>query len=80
VRYSGAPFPMSARELTRGPKCVVLVEMEGSKLPQGKPSVTELPVPAFQEFAYICGDMETLSLNLTELRLRNEEIWAEVVY
>ena len=75
VRYSGAPFPMSAREAARGRKSVVLVEFGADE-----PSVEELPVPIFQEFAYVSGDMAALSRQLEELRQRNDEIWAEVFY
>jgi exonuclease SbcD len=34
----------------------------------------------FREFAYISGDMETLGRDLMELRLRNDEVWVEIVY
>ncbi|MDR1977232.1 MAG: exonuclease SbcCD subunit D C-terminal domain-containing protein [Synergistaceae bacterium] len=75
VRYSGSPLPMSTGEAEHGPKSVVLVDFDS-----GNPSVTELPVPLFQELALIAGDMEFLESRLIELRTCGSKAWVEVVY
>jgi exonuclease SbcD len=74
VRYSGSPLPMNAKE-ARDKKRVLLVDF-GS----GSPSITELPVPVFQELEFIAGDLEFLESRLIELRGRGSRAWLELVY
>ena len=75
ARYSGAPLPMNPVE--RRDKSVLLVELDGRKLPA---RVKKLPVPVFQEMERIVGDMNALETRLGEIRARGDGIWVEVVY
>jgi exonuclease SbcD len=74
IRYSGSPLPMNAKE-AQGRKSVLLVDFDS-----GKPSITELPIPIFQELELIEGDMEFLASRLVELRARGSKAWLELVY
>ena len=80
IRYSGSPLPMSTKEAEHGGKSVVLVDFGGAYFQSGKPSITELPVPVFQELTLIVGDMDFLESRLVELRAGGSKAWLELVY
>jgi exonuclease SbcD len=80
VRYSGSPLPMSVKEAEHGKKSVVLVDFGSADFEANKPSITELPIPLFQELALIAGDLEFLESRLVELRACGSEAWLELVY
>jgi exonuclease SbcD len=78
IRYSGSPLPMSTKETAQ--KSVVLVNFASAASESKKPSITELPIPAFQELTFIAGDMAFLESRLVELRACGSNTWLEIVY
>ncbi|MCA9059997.1 MAG: exonuclease SbcCD subunit D C-terminal domain-containing protein [Planctomycetaceae bacterium] len=75
IRYSGSPIPMGFSEATHQ-KCVVRADFSQQTLT----SITEIPIPVFQQLMRLEGDWSELSASLTELVGVATSIWLEVVY
>ena len=74
IRYSGSPLPIGFGEAEQQ-KSVVLVEFSGNA-----PTVTNVPVPRFQELKTLQGDWQTIAGGIDELKARRSNAWLEIVY
>jgi len=74
IRYSGSPLPIGFGEAAQK-KSVVLVDFSN-----GVPTVTDIPVPRFQELRTLRGDWPTLARDLEELKGRGSSAWLEILY
>ena len=74
TRYSGSPIPMGFAEAGQE-KMLCQVEFDN-----GKPLVTEIPVPRFQELETIKGDWEHIAARLEELKSKDSTILIDIVY
>ena len=74
MRYSGSPIPMGFAEAGQE-KMLCQVEFDN-----GKPLVTEIPVPRFQELETIKGDWEHIAARLEELKSKDSTILIDIVY
>jgi exonuclease SbcD len=74
IRYSGSPLPIGFGEASQE-KSVVLVEFSDDL-----PSVTNMPVPRFQEFKTLRGHWQAIARDIDELKSRGSKAWLEIVY
>lgn len=74
IRYSGSPLPIGFGEAGQE-KSVVIVEFSGHA-----PTVTNIPVPRFQELKTIEGGWPAISRDISELKSRGSNAWLEIVY
>ena len=74
IRYCGSPLPIGFGEAEQQ-KSVVLVEFSGNT-----PTVTNVPVPRFQELKTLRGDWQTIAGGIDELKARTSNAWLEIVY
>ncbi len=74
IRYCGSPLPIGFGEAGQQ-KSVVLVEFSGNT-----PTVTNVPVPRFQELRTLRGDWQTIAGGIDELKARTSNAWLEIVY
>ena len=74
IRYSGSPLPMGFGEAEQE-KGVVLVEFSDMV-----PTVTNVPVPRFQELKALRGDWPAIALSIEEMKSEGSSAWVEVVY
>lgn len=74
LRYSGSPIPMGYGEADQQ-KQVLLVDFAGRKA-----TVSERPVPRFQELVRISGTIEEILERLARLRELNSTAWVEIEY
>jgi len=74
MRYSGSPIPMGFGEAGQE-KMLCQVEFDN-----GKPFVTDIPVPRFQELETIKGDWEQIASRLEELKSKDTTILIDIVY
>jgi exonuclease SbcD len=74
VRYCGSPVPMGFGEANQQKK-VIIVDFENSNK-----TITEIPIPVFQQLASIAGDKECICDKLKQLKETGESVWAEIVY
>ncbi len=87
VRYSGSPIPMSFREGKGAPKEVVILDIDREACTagpeeagdpsvwEGALSITTLPVPCFQEMAFLQGTLPELEEALAGLSEEKPGIW-----
>jgi len=74
IRYCGSPLPIGFGEAQQE-KGVVLVEFSSNA-----PSVTNIPVPGFQELKILHGDWQTIARNIDTLKSKGSNAWLEIVY
>jgi len=74
IRYSGSPLPIGFGEAGQE-KSVVLVEFSDKAR-----SVTNIPVPRFQELKTLQGDWQTIDRDIDELKSKRSNAWLEIVY
>jgi len=74
IRYCGSPLPIGFGEAQQE-KGVVLVEFSNNA-----PSVTNIPVPGFQELKILHGDWQTIARNIDTLKSEGSNAWLEIVY
>lgn len=74
MRYSGSPLPMGFGEAGQE-KLLCQVEFDN-----GKPFVTDIPVPRFQELETIKGGWEQIASRLEELKGKDITIFIDIVY
>jgi len=74
VRYCGSPIPMGFGESNQQ-KCVIIVDFEN-----GNKTITEVPVPIFQQLESIQGDKLFISNRLEELKKSGISVWVEIIY
>ena len=95
IRYSGSPIPMGFGEAGRS-KQVVIVEiesgltgMESGTTPEKKSdesgrsrivSITEYPVPCFQELVSITGSLDDIRESIARLQQAESRAWLEIEY
>lgn len=72
VRYSGSPLPMGFAEADQAKK-VIVAEFRDKTL-----SVSDYPVPCFQELIRITGDIESISERISELKSAESKAWLEI--
>jgi len=74
IRYSGSPLPIGFGEAGQE-KMVTVVEFAGEL-----PTVTNIPVPRFQELKTLRGDWQTIHRDIAALKARGSRAWLEIVY
>jgi exonuclease SbcD len=74
IRYCGSPLAIGFGEAEQQ-KSVVLVEFSGNT-----PTVTNVPVPRFQELKTLRGEWQTIAGGIDELKARTSNAWLEIVY
>ena len=74
MRYAGSPLPIGFGEAEQE-KSVVLVEFSNNA-----PTVTNIPVPIFQELKILHGDWQTIARNIDTLKSEGSNAWLEIVY
>ena len=74
IRYSGSPLPIGFGEASQE-KSVVLVEFSDDV-----PSVTNMPVPRFQELKSLRGDWQAIARDIDELKSGGSKAWLEIIY
>jgi len=74
IRYAGSPLPIGFGEAGQE-KSLVLVEFSGTI-----PSVSDIPVPRFQELKTLRGDWPTIARNIDILKSEGSTAWLEIVY
>ncbi|MFA5180704.1 MAG: exonuclease SbcCD subunit D C-terminal domain-containing protein [Syntrophales bacterium] len=74
IRYSGSPLPIGFGEADQG-KMVVLIEFA-----DGKPRITNIPTPCFQELLILTGDWPAISGRIDELKSLRSRAWLEIIY
>lgn len=74
MRYSGSPIPMGFGEAGQE-KLLCQVAFDN-----GKPFVTDIPVPRFQHLETVKGDWEQIASRLEELKSKDTTIFIDMVY
>lgn len=72
VRYSGSPLPMGFGEAEQAKKVIVADFMNQTL------SISEFPVPCFQELIRITGDIDSISEKIAELKSSESKAWLEI--
>jgi exonuclease SbcD len=72
VRYSGSPLPMGFAEADQA-KIVIIADFKDKS-----PSISEYPVPCFQELIRITGNIDSVSEKITELKSAESKAWLEI--
>lgn len=72
VRYSGSPIPMGFAEADHTKK-VVIINFENQTS-----TITEHSVPVFQPLLRICGDFDSVSGKINELKAEGSHAWLEI--
>ena len=74
VRYCGSPIPMGFGEANQK-KNVIIVDFENRNK-----TITEIPIPVFQQLESIVGDKEFILNRLQQLKEKDEPVWTEIIY
>ncbi len=74
MRYCGSPLPIGFGEAQQE-KCLFLVEFSGNT-----PTVTNVPVPRFQDLKSVRGDWEYIARTLDDLKAEGSNAWLEIIY
>jgi exonuclease SbcD len=88
IRYSGSPIPMGFGEAGRSKQVVIVEIASGLNLEKkadesGKHravSITEHPVPCFQELARITGSLDEICEKIDGLKQAGSRAWLEIEY
>jgi exonuclease SbcD len=74
IRYSGSPIPMSFGEADQEKK-VILADFEPAEV-----TITEYPIPCFQQLVSISGDEDLIAASITKLKEEDSTAWLQVDY
>ncbi len=72
VRYCGSPIPMGFSEADQTKK-VIVVDFEDLA-----PVITEHMVPCFQQLLRIAGDIDAISVRISQLKSEGSNAWLEI--
>lgn len=74
LRYPGSPIPMGFGEATQQ-KIILEIEFDGRT-----PTISEIPLPCFQQLQKISGALDKILDALKQLKLEDSNAWLEIEY
>ncbi len=78
IRYSGSPIALGFDETIVQKNIISLEFFENNN--EFIKKIVEIKVPIFQELIRISGDLETIKLNISNLKQINSNAWLEIIY